>query len=405
MVASSKDDELTKKYISNRIKYPQHDLKQDEAIRQINLGVDDKVLSLTGQFYHFGRSSFEDSDHDWYCYKCHEIGNVFKCSSCWRVYHLSCANFTDEECLVCEHLRQVQPSVRNEVVTRERINEILKQILNKVSDDSKQLLTLSTIEGNFYNSVPIKEIKKLVFNSRINFNVIEAKIARQEYKSFLEFLCDCEDICHNMLVLHGPKGRIAKLVDRMFSFVQKDIDLVSACLACYRCFYEKRDLMYSQNQCTPPHEIAFVKYKAFPLWPCKVISVNDRRIQVWFFGASTTECIRCYAQKRSVFTIEEAKNILASKVQPSSNSKTYQKAIYEYDTLMEKMAQSHNKVGHLLIHANGEAAHYEGDEDAEKAPSNFQLAMSESWNGSSGAANNSMNQMTNGNTKCKLLSL
>ena len=400
-------DELTKKYISNRIKYPQHDLKQDEAIRQINLGVDDKILSLNSQQYNFSSRSFESSDHDWYCYKCHEIGNVFKCSNCWRVYHLSCANFTDEECAVCEHLQKSQPSVRNEAISRERINEILRQILNKVSEDSKQLLTLSTIEGNYYNSVPISEIKKLVYNSTINFGVMEAKIARNEYKTFLEFLCDCEDICHNMLVLHGPKGRIAKLVDRMFSFVQKDIDLVSSCLACYRCFYEKRDPMYNQNQCTPPHEIAFVKYKAFPLWPCKIISKNERRIQAWFFGATNTECIRCYAQKRSVYTIEEAKQLLSTKVQPSSTSKTYLKAIFEYDVLMDKIGQSHNKVGNLLIHANGDtsAIQYDGDEDAEKAPSNFQLAMSESWNGASAAANNSLNQMTNGNTKCKNFSL
>lgn len=395
-------DELTKKYISNRIKYPQHDLKQDEAIRQINLGVDDKILSLTGQLYHWGTRSFENSDHDWYCYKCHEIGNVFKCSSCWRVYHLSCANFTDEECAICERLRQSQPSVRNEVVSRERINEILRQILNKVSEDSKQLLTLSTIEGNYYNSVPIEEIKKLVYNSTINFGVMEAKIARHEYKTFLEFLCDCEDICHNMLVLHGPKGRIAKLVDRMFSFVQKDIDLVSSCLACYRCFYEKRDPMYNQSQCTPPHEIVFVKYKAFPLWPCKVISESDRRIQAWFFGASNTECIRSYALKKSVRTIDEAKSILATKTQPQSNSKTYMKAIFEYDMLMDKIGQPSNKVAHLLMNSNGDASTVEGDEDAEKAPSNFQLAMSESWNGTSAAANNSLNQNTNGNTKCKL---
>lgn len=72
VISSSKEEELTKKYISNRIKYPQHDLKQDEAIRQINLAVDDKILSLNGVNYHFGKFSFENSDHDWYCYKCHE---------------------------------------------------------------------------------------------------------------------------------------------------------------------------------------------------------------------------------------------------------------------------------------------------------------------------------------------
>ena len=402
VISSSKADELNKKYISNRIKYPQHDLKQDEAIRQINLGVDDQVLSLDDQLYNFGRLSFEQSDHDWYCYKCHEIGNVFKCSSCWRVYHLNCANFTDDQCAICEHLKSNQPSIRSGILTNERINEILKQILTKVMDDSKQVTTLSTIgEGGFYNSIPLAQIRKLVYNYQINFNVLDNKVSKVEYKSFNEFLFDCEDISHNLLILHGPKGRIAKLVDRMFDYVSKDIDLANECLNCYQSFCERSET--KSIQCSPPHQIAFVKYKSFPLWPCKLISNNDKRIQAWFFGASSNECIRCFAQKKSVFTIEEAKKILSTKIQPSSLSKTYQKAIGEFDQLMEQTGQLFNQVGNLLIHANGDTSNiqYDGDENAENPPASFQLAMSETWNGASIAASTNLNQITNGNTKCK----
>lgn len=401
---ASKSDELTKKYISNRIKYPNHGIKQDLCIKIIGFAVDDQLLSQQDQLYNFGTKSFEDSDHDWYCYKCHEYGSVFKCSTCWRVYHLNCANFTDEECAVCLHLKNNQQIVRGELLTRERINEILRQILNKVSDDSKQIIALSAIEGDNYNLVPVREIKKIVYNYKINFNVLDSKIKKQEYKTFSEFLFDCEDISHNMIVLHGPKGRVAKLVDRMFDFVLKDIDLVNECLTCYRSFFEKVDYAtYNQLQCTPPHQIAFVKYKSFPLWPGKLIAVNDKRIQAWFFGSTSNECIRCFAQKKSVFTIEEAKKILSTKIQPASTSKTYQKAISEYDTLMESIGQPFNKVGNLLIHANGDSStiQYEEDENAESPPGNFQLAMSETWNGASIAAGNSLNQLTNGNTKCK----
>lgn len=329
VISTSKIEDLNKKYISNRIKYPQHDLKQDEAIRQINLGVDDKVLSYEDPNYHFSLISFENSDHDWYCYQCHEQGNVFKCSTCWRVYHISCANFTDEQCAVCERLKQPQHPIRNEMPTIERINEILRQILNKAMDDSKQLITLSTIEGSYYNSVPISEMKKLVYNYRINFNVMESKINKLEYRRFIEFAYDCEDICHNLLVVYGLKGRIAKLVDRMFDSVLKDIDLVNSCLNCYRNFCEsKMDYKFNQLQkCSPEHEVAFIKYKTFPLWPCKIISIDGKRYQAWFFGASGNECIRCFAQRKSVISIEDAIKILSTKVQPSVNSKTYQKAI------------------------------------------------------------------------------
>jgi hypothetical protein len=29
-------------------------------------------------------------DHDWYCFECHAGGDVICCTSCHRVYHVSC---------------------------------------------------------------------------------------------------------------------------------------------------------------------------------------------------------------------------------------------------------------------------------------------------------------------------
>lgn len=315
---------------------------------------------------------------------------------------MNCANFPDEQCLVCEHLKQKQPSIRGEQPPVERINEILKQILNKLSDDSKQISVLSTIEVNGqYNNVPVYEIKKLIYNPHINFNVLETKISQLSYRTFLEFLYDCEDICHNLIVLHGPKGRIAKLTERFFDFVSKDIDLVNECLTCYRTFYDKIDPKFNPQQCTPPHEIAFVKYKSFPLWPCRLISVNDKRYQAWFFGGIPgNEWIRCFAQKKSVFSIDEAIKIFQTKPQPSSNCKTYQKSIAEYDSIMEKNGELHRRVAPFITQANGDSvASQLDDEDAENAPSNFSMAfsMADTWN--STVTNN---QITNGNTKCMI---
>jgi len=28
--------------------------------------------------------------HDWYCFQCHDPGEVLECSECWRVYHPGC---------------------------------------------------------------------------------------------------------------------------------------------------------------------------------------------------------------------------------------------------------------------------------------------------------------------------
>jgi len=407
VIATSKLDDLNKKYISNRIKYPQHDLKQDEAIRQINLGVDDNVLSLEDKgeqkIYYFSKKSFENSDHDWYCYKCHEQGSVFKCSTCWRVYHISCANFTDEQCAVCEHMKQSQHLIRNEMPSIARINEVLRHLLNKMMDESKQLVPLSTIEGSNYNSVPISEMKKLVYNYRINFNVMEKKINKLEYKTFVEFAYDTEDLCHNLLVINGLKGRIAKLVDRMFDSVLKDIDLANSCLTCFRNLCENK-LDYKSNLmqiCSPAHEVAFIKFQSFPLWPCRIISVNGQRYQAWFFGATANECIRCFAKKKSIYSIEEAVKILSTKVQPLVSSKPYQKAIADYDAYMERQGEMMNRVGGLLIQTNGDSTSHtvENDEDAENSPLNFQLAFSDIYHGGPSITNVSTNQITNGNTK------
>ncbi len=43
--------------------------------------------------------------HDWFCFDCHQPGEVLECGECWRVYHPAC---TEEDweggkfiCAVC----------------------------------------------------------------------------------------------------------------------------------------------------------------------------------------------------------------------------------------------------------------------------------------------------------------
>lgn len=55
----------------------------------------------------------EKDSHDWYCFECHNGGDVICCTSCHRVYHLSCISKDDlpEDdvknkfvCIVCKVL-------------------------------------------------------------------------------------------------------------------------------------------------------------------------------------------------------------------------------------------------------------------------------------------------------------
>jgi hypothetical protein len=37
----------------------------------------------------------DDDGHDWYCFECHQPGEMYACSDCWRVFHADCQ---DEDC-------------------------------------------------------------------------------------------------------------------------------------------------------------------------------------------------------------------------------------------------------------------------------------------------------------------
>lgn len=37
----------------------------------------------------------DKDSHDWYCFQCHSAGDVISCTSCYRVYHLSCIEKED----------------------------------------------------------------------------------------------------------------------------------------------------------------------------------------------------------------------------------------------------------------------------------------------------------------------
>jgi hypothetical protein len=372
VIAQNPNCELSKKFISNRIKYPQQDLKQDEAIRQLGLAVEDRLLTLNGVQFDFSADSFEQNDHDWYCYRCHDAGQVFRCTGCWRVYHPGCARFEGDTCDVCQSL---QPAPNAIVHDTRLIAQELKPIMMKLHEEVKQVPPMSCFDADFYNSIPLREMRKIVFNWRVSFASIDRKINACEYTSFQHFLNDIEDIAHNLVVVYGPKSRVAKFAAQMTEVSTSEAQMLSECITCAKNFITHRpESDFFHLPCEPPHQIVFARFQEYAPWPGKLYGQDDRNCHVWFFGGKFA---KFSIDKSVICSVETALGLLRSAVVHNRGSKVYRKALESYDAYMDKVGRPQDKLldsirpETLLEASAGQSGPVVKDEPLQSAPTFF----------------------------------
>ncbi|UYV67389.1 ZMYND11 [Cordylochernes scorpioides] len=181
-------------------------------------------------------SDLEGDGHDWYCFECHENGDVILCSTCHRVYHRVCLK---EEFLEAEVFSCPVCAVKN-------------------------LLQIQVEEDDVWRQ------SYLCFR-KMDLTIMEAKAKEQEYQSL-------EDVVG---AVHNP---LADLARQMLRDCLYDIAEIRLCSDCYRMSNEKADKHWFCQPCDPPHELVYAKQKGFPFWPAKVLRIHENMYDVRFFG-------------------------------------------------------------------------------------------------------------------------
>ncbi|RUS72494.1 hypothetical protein EGW08_019748 [Elysia chlorotica] len=206
--------------------------------------------------------------HDWYCFECHQPGEVYECSSCFRVYHQGCTreDTTGEEfiCSVCRASRK-----RNKMKKR-MLNTLLSYTILHLREKTRELHKLGT-------KASAEEFKRYVFK-KMDLNRMELKVQASRYKCLEEFHSDARTILHNCTLIFGEeKGGMTDLAAIMVRDCKYDVSIFYFCN--YTLFYTHSN--YNPN---PPHDIVYAKQKGYSYWPAKVVRDLGGKSDVRFFG-------------------------------------------------------------------------------------------------------------------------
>ncbi|XP_071035164.1 MYND-type zinc finger-containing chromatin reader Zmynd8 [Parasteatoda tepidariorum] len=186
-----------------------------------------------------------NSDHDSYCWKCHNIVTKIEnlpeieCSTCPRSFHSYCIKSTkidkDRSCYVC----QQQSDVKTTSTIDDELH--LSKLLLHIID------TACPMDSEEYRCVQ-KGI--------------------QQYESHVELIEDIEWIQHNCIIIYGDKSQIATSAKKILHEVQK---MLKDALDCPECYYKKigNEPLAFLNICKIPHPLVWAKVKGYSYWPAK----------------------------------------------------------------------------------------------------------------------------------------
>ncbi|XP_067649263.1 zinc finger MYND domain-containing protein 11-like isoform X1 [Haliotis asinina] len=213
----------------------------------------------------------EENDHDWYCFECHQPGEVVMCTDCWRVFHPVCtredASGAKFCCSVCKAGKK-----RNKI-KKKLLNTLLSYTVLRLKEKTRELHRIGhTEEFNRFLYMPM------------DLNTMETKVQAKKYKCLEEFLADAQNVLHNVFLLYGDeKGGMAELARIMIRDCKYDLDEIQQCPNCYYLSNAKPPNWFCQP-CNPAHELVYAKQKGFSFWPAKVIKVLGGKYDVRFFG-------------------------------------------------------------------------------------------------------------------------
>uniref|UniRef100_A0A336MAE7 CSON014297 protein n=1 Tax=Culicoides sonorensis TaxID=179676 RepID=A0A336MAE7_CULSO len=325
------------------------------------------------------KQNYAEDQPDWYCYECHSGGEVTKCESCLRVFHVSCIiddaekqqlwdkldyhragasknillkykepdqekidNNSDKSnnptisddsnlrkfCYGCRLIYKGKLNSQNNEMSVEELNYLLKFVFNRVHSWIKPD-TFSLQDETLPKASYIKDNVQLSVSNLLRFDTTIAamriKLENQVYTSIEEFLRDILDIGHNLALVYGRHSIEFESSNYLFADAQFEIGEIKTCRDCYRHSNEKFDRFWFTVPCaTRKHELVYAKFPGFSYWPAKVIKINEEdKYDVRFFGSDHSRAI---IHKRNVEPITKNLRQLNNGQKPN---KSLQEAINE----------------------------------------------------------------------------
>ncbi|KAL1455190.1 hypothetical protein WDU94_009301 [Cyamophila willieti] len=286
---------------------------EDSSVRMEN-GV------LVTEGYSFPRD-FENvvtESHDWYCFECHQGGDVLSCSVCHRVFHCSCIKADDSEqdikfvCKICNDIEKENDCNVLSNISKRRLNRLLEYLTIKLKEkfpdhvrdrtfEEPTIVPPAFVPHRRASSVIRKEPTDLTFrhlltqdsdwrirkiiHTYVDLSTIYEKTKIKKYKNIEEYRADVLTMIHNVVVYHGSLSTIAVKAREMLRECFQSIDDIKCCHFCFKHGNEKVKRYWFCKPCTPPHDLVYAKQDEPPYWwPAKVFKKEDTSYDVWFFG-------------------------------------------------------------------------------------------------------------------------
>lgn len=307
-----------------------HNMSSEEVGRQLNYCVRDGLLILTKRVgnkgskagvetegYKLPEEKVDKDSHDWYCFQCHSAGDVISCTSCYRVYHLSCIEKEDLPendvkhkfiCNICKNCASSKEASKK--IKKSQLNRLLYHTTGRLREKiplpwaerkiattapstyvSDRLQFQSQLKGsdlhfNMKSALKDKDpwrIDLLIFKT-IDLQMVEDKADNDDYKNVEEFRADILTFVHNIIIFHGVHSSLADYGRLMLRDCNRDLDEIMRCRYCFKYSIQKNSKFWFCKPCKPPHELVYAKQEDFPYWPAKVLKIEGDTYEVRFFG-------------------------------------------------------------------------------------------------------------------------
>ncbi|XP_061432705.1 zinc finger MYND domain-containing protein 11 isoform X13 [Lethenteron reissneri] len=218
----------------------------------------------------------EEETSDWYCFECHQAGEVLACESCFRVYHPRCVPSemvpgdadTRWACPICQSFKQ-----RN--WPKQELCTYLKFVVQRMKEKSPDIYKKVNATGH--------PLYRRLVHTPMDLCSIQKNVELCKYRTVDEFLSHAQLLLHNAVLFFGeisPQAEVSKI---LYRDTKHEVDEL---LLCKTCFYmsNARPENWFCYPCNPPHKLVWARMKGYGCWPAKVMQHVDDRVDVRFFG-------------------------------------------------------------------------------------------------------------------------
>ncbi|XP_075924281.1 zinc finger MYND domain-containing protein 11 isoform X12 [Petromyzon marinus] len=218
----------------------------------------------------------EEETSDWYCFECHQAGEVLACESCFRVYHPRCVPSemvpgdadTRWACPICQSFKQ-----RN--WPKQELCTYLKFVVQRMKEKSPDIYKKVNATGH--------PLYRRLVHTPMDLCSIQKNVELCKYRTVDEFLSHAQLLLHNAVLFFGeisPQAEVSKI---LYRDTKHEVDEM---LLCKICFYmsNARPENWFCYPCNPPHKLVWARMKGYGCWPAKVMQRVDDRVDVRFFG-------------------------------------------------------------------------------------------------------------------------